>query len=181
MGVLRESHGVNHATFHGVVGFGRGYRGRRRANGLKRIAQAAGGANPHSLEIFQRRRRGPDAGQIVLRHGRGHEQLGVPTGQVLLHRRMGVNRIGDLHLFFQVANPEKGQFQDRDGGILVAVIAGAELRHFKGANGNTIQIFTVLRKAAIADVQLEFAVGFLLNQLGQLFKIFGERAALTPG
>ena len=60
------------------------------------------------------------------------------------------------------------------------MIAGAELRHFKRANANSIEVFFVFRQTTIADIQREFAVCLLIKQFAQFMNMLCEGTAFSP-
>ena len=60
------------------------------------------------------------------------------------------------------------------------MVAGAELGHLEGADLDPVEIFAVLGETAIGDIEGELPAGFLRDQLGQFFDMFGKGPPLTP-
>ena len=178
--MLSKGHGVHNARFHRLIGFGRGHGGRHATHGGKRIADTARGADAHAFEIGQRRLGIAGANEVVLRHGRGHQQLGVPLRHLVSRRGVCIDGRGHSALLFEVLDPEEGQFQHGDHAVFVAVIARAELRHLECSDRDPVEVLAVFRQAAIADIHGEFAVCLFADQFGQLFDMLGKGAALAP-
>ena len=93
---------------------------------------------------------------------------------------MRVHRRRHRDFFFQVRYAQEWQLKHGDHAVLVAMIACAELCHFKRTDGNAVQVFPVVGQTAIADVERELSTGLFADEFGELFDMLGEGAALAP-
>ena len=64
--------------------------------------------------------------------------------------------------------------------LLAEMKADPNKGHFKRTDGDAIEVFTVFRKTAIADVQFKFATGFCAYQFCEFFHVFCKGAAFAP-
>ena len=180
VGMRRECDRLDDTAVECLAHFRCRHRGRDGADRLHRLADAARGPDGQSLVVLQRERRVADTGNVVLRQGRGHQERGVPPSNVRDDGGMLVKGPGNLHLLLERGHTQERKLQNRDGGVLVVVVSGAELSHLECADRYAVKVLTVFREAAVREIERECAVGFRTDELGQLFHVLGEGPALAP-
>ena len=178
--MLCKRNRVHNTGFHSLKRFGCGHRCWHAANTFKRLAQATCGAHAHAFKVGQRRTRLTSANEVVLWHGRGHQQSCIPLRHFFDCRRVRINGLRHGHFLLQVFNAQERQFQHGHNTVFVTVVARTKLRHFKRTNGDPIKVFAVLGQTAVADVHSELAAGFFRYQLSNLLNVLCKGAAFTP-